>query len=136
MVDAPAGRVNYRQSPSIKAARVKGMERIKNGERVTVKTTDGTWGAVEYGKYRGYIMMEYLKMEPEKSEEDASVSLDTEKVKPSEDLYYTTVQGDTLWKIASIHLGKGVRYKEIMKANGMKNTIIRPGMRLKIPSKE
>lgn len=46
---------------------------------------------------------------------------------------YTTVQGDTLWKISKKFLGKGSRYKEIMTANGMTSTLIRPGMELKIP---
>ena len=46
---------------------------------------------------------------------------------------YTTVQGDTLWNISKKFLGKGSRYKEIMTANGMTSTLIRPGMELKIP---
>ena len=46
---------------------------------------------------------------------------------------YTTVQGDTLWKISKKFLGKGSRYKKIMTANGMTSTLIRPGMELKIP---
>lgn len=46
---------------------------------------------------------------------------------------YITVQGDTLWKIAERFLGAGSRYKEIMKLNRLKNTIVKPGMVLKIP---
>lgn len=46
---------------------------------------------------------------------------------------YTTVQGDTLWKISQKFLGAGNKYKKIMTANGLKNTIIRPGMVLTIP---
>ncbi|MGN1370047.1 MAG: LysM peptidoglycan-binding domain-containing protein [Aristaeellaceae bacterium] len=47
---------------------------------------------------------------------------------------YIVKQGDTLWGLSQKFLGKGNRYREIMKANGMKNTILRPGMALVIPS--
>lgn len=46
---------------------------------------------------------------------------------------YTTVQGDTLWKISQKFLGAGNKYKKIITANGLKNTIVRPGMVLVIP---
>ena len=46
---------------------------------------------------------------------------------------YTTVQGDRLWNIAKKFYGNGAKYKKIMTANGMKNTIIKPGMVLVIP---
>lgn len=46
---------------------------------------------------------------------------------------YVTAQGDTLWGISKKFLGRGNRYKEIMRANGLTSTVIRPGMRLKIP---
>lgn len=46
---------------------------------------------------------------------------------------YTVKAGDSMWKIASITLGKGSRYPEIMKLNNMTNTSIRPGQVLKIP---
>lgn len=47
---------------------------------------------------------------------------------------YTVKPGDTLWKIAKNYLGDGNKYKEIQKANGLKDTIIKSGMILKIPS--
>lgn len=47
---------------------------------------------------------------------------------------YTVKTGDVLWTIAKKHLGKGTRYKEIMALNGMKSTVIRAGMVLKIPN--
>lgn len=47
---------------------------------------------------------------------------------------YTVKSGDTLWKIAKNYLGDGNKYKEIQKANGMNDTVIFPGMVLKIPS--
>lgn len=47
---------------------------------------------------------------------------------------YTVKKGDSLWSISKKLLGDGNRYKEIQKANGLKDTIINPGQVLKIPS--
>lgn len=122
-VEAPSGGVNFRQKPDKTGKLVKGMNKIKNGEVVGVKSSDGVWAAVEYGKYRGYIMCEFLIMDKEiVIEHDPSF------------VYYTTVQGDTLWSIAKKFLDKGQRYKEIKELNGLKSNICKPGMRLKIPN--
>ncbi len=48
---------------------------------------------------------------------------------------YTVVTGDTLWGIAQKLLGKGSRYTEIVKLNGLKSSMIYSGQRLKIPNK-
>lgn len=115
--------VNYRTGPSTSYKLLPTMPRIKQGEQVYIKTSDGTWAAVEYKGYRGYVMMKYLTLKnPNKQE-----------VQEAPQVTYTTVQGDTLWKISSKFLGAGNKYKRIMEANGLKNTIIRPGMVLKIP---
>lgn len=56
------------------------------------------------------------------------------KPEPQEESDLHTVKsGDTLWDIAKAHYGRGIKYKEIMAANGMKSTVIRAGMKLKIP---
>ena len=47
---------------------------------------------------------------------------------------YKVQKGDTLWNIAKKLLGDGNRYKEIMKANRMSDTVIYPGTELTIPS--
>jgi nucleoid-associated protein YgaU len=52
---------------------------------------------------------------------------------------YTVQKGDTLWKIAEMHYGKGqgAKYTEIVKANTppVKNPdLIQPGWVLRIPS--
>ena len=47
---------------------------------------------------------------------------------------YTVKNGDTLWNIAKKYLKDGNKYKEIQKANGLKDTVIHAGMVLKIPS--
>lgn len=47
---------------------------------------------------------------------------------------HTVVHGDTLWTIAQKYLGKGARYTEIVKLNGLKSNVIYSGMKLKIPN--
>lgn len=44
-------------------------------------------------------------------------------------------KGDTLWSIAKKYLGDGNKYKLIMQANGMTDTVIKVDSVLKIPSK-
>lgn len=48
---------------------------------------------------------------------------------------YKVIKGDTLNKIAINLLGNANRYPEIMELNGLRNTVIRTGQELKIPSK-
>ena len=55
-------------------------------------------------------------------------------------VFYTVKKGDTLWKIAETHYGKGqgAKYTEIVKANTppVKNPdLILPGWVLRIPPK-
>ena len=45
---------------------------------------------------------------------------------------YTVKKGDSLWKIAARYLGKGSRYGEIKKVNGLQSNTIYPGQRLRI----
>ena len=48
---------------------------------------------------------------------------------------HTVVKGDTLWQLASKYLGRGTRYGEIKKINGLKSDTLTVGMKLKIPNK-
>ena len=43
--------------------------------------------------------------------------------------------GDTLWKIAERFLGKGSRYTEIVKLNGLKSNVLYTGQVLALPEK-
>lgn len=47
---------------------------------------------------------------------------------------HTVVKGDTLWDIAVKYLGKGSRYTEIKKLNGLSSNVIYSGWKLKIPN--
>ena len=48
---------------------------------------------------------------------------------------YTVKHGDTLWKIAERFLGKGSRYTEIVKLNGLKSNVLMSGQVLELPEK-
>ena len=51
------------------------------------------------------------------------------------DIVYTVKHGDTLWAIAQKCLGKGSRYTEIVKLNGLKSNVLYTGQKLKMPIK-
>lgn len=53
-------------------------------------------------------------------------------------IQYIIKKGDNLWNLAKKHLGNGMRYKEIVKANNWKdeNHIIKPGDVIFIPKEE
>lgn len=79
------------------------------------------------------MMTEFLVTEnPNKVEANES-EVNFPIVTPNEPRTYTTVKGDTLWGIAQKYYGSGIQYRKIMTANRMKNTIVKPGMKLKIP---
>ena len=48
---------------------------------------------------------------------------------------HTVKHGDTLWKIAEQYLGKGSRYTEIVKLNGLKSNVLKTGQVLVLPEK-
>lgn len=53
----------------------------------------------------------------------------------SEVTTHTVKAGDTLWDIAALYLGNGVRYREIVQLNNLSSSKIRVGQILKIPEK-
>lgn len=67
---------------------------------------------------------------------DSFKALVTMENKPEQEntVTHTVKQGDTLWGISRKYLGRGNLYPEIMEANGLKSTVIRPGMALNIPT--
>jgi len=85
---------------------------------------------------------------PDRAEAARQTPSKTESAKPSaarkepaktttSERWYVVQDGDNLWKIASIQLGKGTRHEEIAKLNAdiLKGDIkVNPGMRLRLPS--
>jgi len=62
--------------------------------------------------------------------------VDAPAVEENEDAYYEIQSGDTLWAIASKHLGDGNRYPEIFEANReviQDPDLIFPGQKIRIP---
>jgi len=61
------------------------------------------------------------------------------KVEVPKGRYYVVQDGDSLWKIATSHLGNGARFEEILKLNTdilkSKDTQLDIGMRLRLPAK-
>ena len=68
----------------------------------------------------------------------ADISIDESLAPPpAEPKTYTVVKGDSLWKIAQTHWGKGALYPKLIEANPDKlkdeNSVIHPGDVLVIP---
>jgi len=76
---------------------------------------------------RPTVTTEQLK-EPSLPKTDAKESAEPKK--------YTVVKNDSLWSIASKHLGSGKRWREIQAANtGMDPTKLLPGQVIIVPAK-
>ena len=76
---------------------------------------------LNYSRIAGYGRPEYGTVEVV-SQPNAEVSSEV----------YIVQRGDTLWGIAKKHYGRGSKYHDIMRENGLETTVIRPGMKLKI----
>jgi len=48
--------------------------------------------------------------------------------------WYTVRNGDCLWTVAQEQLGSVDRYKEIVKLNRLKTSVIKSGQRLRVPT--
>lgn len=57
------------------------------------------------------------------------------EAKPEYQCIHTVLKGDTFWGLASKYLGKGSRYPEILKLNGLDGTRLDIGQKLKIPNR-
>lgn len=58
-----------------------------------------------------------------------------EPAKPEYQCIHTVKKGETFWGLAVKYLGKGSRYPEILKLNGLDGTTLDIGQKLKIPNK-
>lgn len=65
--------------------------------------------------------------------EDVPTPTPTPAPTPTPGGTYTVQDGDSLWSIAERFLGSGLKYPEIMAANGLKSSLIYVGQVLRIP---
>ena len=111
-------------------------------ETYTVKKGDTLWRIAQKtmgagSKYKAIMTLNQLSSEKLKVgqvlkiREKAKDSTAAEK--PPAYTEYTVKKGDSLWRIAAKHLGRGNRYKEIMTASGMSSDKLKIGQKIKIP---
>jgi hypothetical protein len=83
------------------------------------------------------IWDEVKKIDPVFADLTLDINIDASIPAPAEQKTYTVQAGDSLWKIAQMHLGNGAKYPEIIKANPGKlkdeKSVIHPGDVLVIP---
>ena len=91
---------------------------VKSFQKAAGIEVDGKFGK---DSFKALVTMESKPEQETTPEQESTVT-------------HTVKQGDTLWGISRKYLGKGNRYPEIMEENGLKSTVIRPGMVLKIPA--
>jgi len=81
------------------------------------------------------VWNEIKRIDPSYSDLAADINVDSSLPVPQ--VTYTVQKGDSLWKIAEKHLGKGSLYPKLIEANPGKlkdeNTVIHPGDVLLIP---
>ncbi len=91
-----------------------------------------------YGDYECDISFIHAKELKVLTEEPLKPLISSENVRPSKkaESSYVIKKGDTLWGIAQKYLGKGSRYSEIAKLNGILNpNIIKTGQIIQLPEK-
>lgn len=135
-------RLLKRTSPCMEGEDIKKLQTKLNALGYVCGSADGLFGAKTENALKQFQLANNIEadgifgqasltalnnvVEPDggvKNEVDASEPMQT----------YITIQGDTLWNISKRFLGSGPKYKKIMEANGLKSTLIRPGMTLTIP---
>ena len=135
-------RVLKKVSPCMEGNDVKELQTKLNALGYSCGTADGLFGVKTESALKKFQRAKNLDDDGELGPASLSALNGTKppsatpkaEEEPSEPMKtYITVQGDTLWKISKQFLGNGTKYKQIMTANGLKNTIVRPGMVLIIP---
>lgn len=95
---------------------------IANGGGVCKKSY-----SLSYERLAGFGRPEYGQTFDEFVKETTNIDFSTSYTT------YTVKKGDSLWAIARKLLGSGTKWPQIQKANGLKDTLIRVGQKLKIP---
>lgn len=100
-------------------------------ERLDAREAGGDVGTI----YVNFSLREYRFIKPRRIDQQAADGASSRPdTKPSVSTY-TVKSGDSLWKIARLHLGDGRRYPEIATLNGIKPPYtIYPGDVLQLPA--
>ena len=107
------------------AVQAKVSEPKKTVEQLAQEVIDGKWSNGEERKN---------KLEKAGYDYKTVQNKVNELLKPPE-IVHTVRKGESLWKISEQYLGKGSRYLEIKKANGLTSDVIKIGQKLRIPKK-
>jgi len=97
-------------------------------------------GAAPSQDIKNAIWNEIKAVDPIFADMSCDLGIDASLPQPApDDMIYTVVAGDSLWKIAQMHLGNGALFPQIIAANPGKlkdeKSVIHPGDKLKIPAK-
>ncbi|MBQ9741982.1 MAG: LysM peptidoglycan-binding domain-containing protein [Kiritimatiellae bacterium] len=111
-------------------------------ETYTVKKGDTLWRIAQKttgsgSKYKAIMTLNQLSSEKLKIGQVLKIREKTgsgkTEAKTPDYTEYTVKKGDSLWRIAAKHLGRGSRYREIMTASSLSSDKLKIGQKLKIP---
>lgn len=108
---------------------------VANGGAVAKKSYSLNYGRLagfgrpDWGIATADTSSDTSSTKPDSSSEKTNTSSNTSTTYTT----YTVKKGDSLWGISKKLLGKGSKYPQIQKANGLTKNLIRVGQKLKIP---
>ena len=107
-------------------------------ETYTVKKGDTLWRIAQKTlgsgvRYKTIVQLNGLSSDKLKIGQVLKIKEKTAQAKPAAYTAYTVKKGDTLWRIAQKHLGRGSKYPAIMAASSLSSDKLKVGQILKIP---
>lgn len=122
-------------APDTKGDDVRELQTRLNALGYSCGTVDGLFGSNTEKGVRAFQKAAGIEVDGEFGPESLKALKAAESAGKADYTLYTVKKGDALWLIADKLLGSGARYKEIVKLNSLKSTVIQPGQELKIPKK-
>ena len=123
-----------RTSPLMEGEDVKDLQTRLNALGYDCGTPDGEFGKNTEKGLKSFQTASKIEVDGIFGQASLKALKTAESAGKASIVEHTVVHGDSLWKIAEKHLGKGSRYTEIMKSNGLTSTVLRIGQKLKIPN--
>lgn len=128
-------RVLKRTSPLMEGADVEEMQQRLNALGHDCGKADGEFGKNTEKGVKAFQTAAKIEVDGKFGPASLAALVAAEAAKNAADTAYTVEKGDSLWTIAKKLLGSGARYREIVKLNGLKTTVLRIGQKLKVPKK-